>query len=302
MSLQWTAQRERGSRGSLRLIRWIGLRLGRPAARAFLYPITLYFLIKAKPQRLASRLYLTRALGRPATLFDIARHIHCFAATILDRVFLLSGRDRLLDIRLHNPECVLERIDSGRGFLLLGSHLGSFEAVRALAIGRRSLPLKVLMVPEHNQVITEILHALNPQAAETVIPLGTPESLLRVKESLDQGCMVGLLGDRSRPEEDTLACRFMGEPAPFPTGPMTLAAATRAPVVLFFGLYRGGNRYDVVFEPLTEGIAPERRQRAQAVEHWTRRYAERLEHHARHAPYNWFNFYDFWDETGIGPT
>ena len=25
-----------------------------------------------------------------------------------------------------------------------------------------------------------------------------------------------------------------------------------------------------------------------------RRYAARLEHHARAAPYNWFNFYDFW--------
>ncbi|MFD2113039.1 lipid A biosynthesis acyltransferase [Thiorhodococcus fuscus] len=298
MSLQWTAQRERGSRASLRLIRWIGLRLGRPVARAFLYPITLYFLIKARPQRIASRLYLTRALGRTANLLDVARHIHCFAATILDRVFLLSGREDLLDIRLHNPECVLERIDAGQGFLLLGSHLGSFEVVRALAIGRRNLPLKVLMVPEHNQVITEILHALNPQAATTIIPLGTPESLLQVKESLDLGCMVGLLGDRSRSDEDTLTYPFMGRPAGIPTGPMTLAAATRAPVVLFFGLYRGGNRYDVIFEPLTEAVAPERGQRAQAVERWTQRYAERLEHHARQAPYNWFNFYDFWDETG----
>jgi len=297
MSLQWTAQRERGSRASLRLIRWIGLRLGRPVARAFLYPITLYFLIKARPQRIASRLYLNRALGRAASLFDVARHIHCFAATILDRLFLLSGREDLLDIRLHNPECVLERIDAGQGFLLLGSHLGSFEVVRALAIGRRNLPLKVLMVPEHNQVITEILHALNPQAAATIIPLGTPESLLQVKESLDLGCMVALLGDRARTDEGTLTYPFMGRPARLPIGPMTLAAATRAPVVLFFGLYRGGNRYDVIFEPLTEAIAPNRGQRAQAVERWTQRYAERLEHHARQAPYNWFNFYDFWDET-----
>jgi hypothetical protein len=28
-----------------------------------------------------------------------------------------------------------------------------------------------------------------------------------------------------------------------------------------------------------------------------RRYAARLEHHARQAPYNWFNFYDFWERS-----
>jgi predicted LPLAT superfamily acyltransferase len=25
------------------------------------------------------------------------------------------------------------------------------------------------------------------------------------------------------------------------------------------------------------------------------RYAARVEHHCRTAPYNWFNFYDFWN-------
>jgi len=30
------------------------------------------------------------------------------------------------------------------------------------------------------------------------------------------------------------------------------------------------------------------------TEHVLRRYAERLEHYCRIAPYNWFNFYDFW--------
>jgi predicted LPLAT superfamily acyltransferase len=296
MSLHWTAQRERGSRGAMRLILWIGLRLGRPTARLFLYPITLYFLIKAQPQRIASRLYLRHALGRPATLLEIARHLHCFGATILDRMFLLSGRIGQLDIHLHHPELVLDRLAAGQGFLLLGSHLGSFEAVRALAVAGERLPLKVLMYPEHNQVITEILHTLNPDTAETVIPLGTPESLLAVKESLDQGYMVGLLGDRYRPDENSVVCRFMGAEARFPTGPIALAAATKVPVILFFGLYRGGRRYDVHFELLSDRIELDRQHRAEQLRIWIQDYATQLERHAFQAPYNWFNFYDFWDD------
>lgn len=296
MSLRWTGQRERGSRGALRLILWIALRLGRPAARLLLYPISLYFLVRARPQRIASRRYLGRVLARRAGMAQVGRHIHCFAATILDRVFLLSGRQDRLDIRLYHPELVLARLDAGQGFLLLGAHHGSFEVVRALAVADRHLPLKVLMYPEHNQVITQVLHALNAEIADTVIPLGRPESLLAVKEALDQGCMVGLLGDRYRPDEGSVRCDFLGGQARFPTGPIGLAAATGVPVVLFFGLYLGGNRYEVHFETLSERIELDRAGREAQIAVWVQRYAARLQHYVHRAPYNWFNFYDFWDE------
>ncbi|MEA3642913.1 MAG: lipid A biosynthesis acyltransferase [Lamprobacter sp.] len=293
----WSSHPERGSSRAVRLILWIALHLGRTPARALLYPITLYFLIKARPQRRASQRFLSRVLGRPAGLADVARHIHSFAATILDRVFLLAGRRERLDIRLHCPELVLERVAAGQGFLLLGSHLGSFEVLRALAIDDAQMPLRILMYPSHNRIITEVLHALNPAVSASVIPLDGPQPLLAVKESLDAGYAVGLLGDRHRVGEPTLQCDFLGSPAAFPTGAISLAAVTGVPVVLFFGLYRGGNRYDVHFELLAERIElGPRAQRNRALKQWLQRYADRLAHHTRNAPFNWFNFYDFWEE------
>jgi predicted LPLAT superfamily acyltransferase len=292
----WASQRERGSRGAVRLILWIALHLGRAPARALLYPITLYFLLRASPQRRASRYFLGRVLDRPARLTDIAQHIHSFAATILDRVFLLAGRRERLDIRLHRPELVLDQVAAGQGFLLLGSHLGSFEVLRALAIDEARLPLKILMYRTHNPFLTEVLDALNPAVAASVIPLDGPQPLLAVKESLDAGYAVGLLGDRHRPGEPTGPCEFLGGRAAFPTGPLSLAAVTGVPVVLFFGLYRGGNRYDVHFELLVERLElGPRPHREAALRDWAQRYADRLAHHARNAPFNWFNFYDFWE-------
>jgi predicted LPLAT superfamily acyltransferase len=68
----------------------------------------------------------------------------------------------------------------------------------------------------------------------------------------------------------------------------------KRPVVLMVGLYLGGNRYHLHFERLIgEGELALRD--PQAVERWVQRYAQRLEHYCRLAPYNWFNFYDFWD-------
>jgi predicted LPLAT superfamily acyltransferase len=296
MSVGWAGQAERGNRFALRLILWIALRLGRTAARTILYPITLYFLIRAKPQREASRHFLTRVLGHPAGISQMARHIHCFAATILDRVFLLAGHQGVLDVRVHNPQRIIERVATGQGILLLGSHLGSFEVLRVLAVDQLQLPLKILMDPMHNQIITEVLDGLNPAVAATVLPLGTPRTLLAVKETLDAGGMVGLLGDRCGPGEATVTCRFFDRPARFPTGPLILAALTRVPVVLVFGLYRGGNHYDLHFEDLAERVEIDRRDREDAVRNWVQHYAGRLEYYTRQAPYNWFNFYDFWND------
>ena len=79
---------------------------------------------------------------------------------------------------------------------------------------------------------------------------------------------------------------FLGTPARFPAGPFRLAALLRRPIVLMFGIYLGGNRYEVHYESLPYEDSDMRQLAA--------RYVARLEHHARRAPYNWFNYHDFW--------
>jgi len=300
MRIDWEDQRERGSRPALTLIRWIALHLGRWAARILLYPISVYFLLKAGPQRRASRRYLSRILGEQVGWTHVLRHFHCFAATILDRVYLLAGRHREFDVCLHGEKSIREHLAARHGFLLLGSHLGSFEILRALAIEQEKIPLRVLMKLEQNRTVTELLDALNPAVARSVIPLGTPQTLLAVKESLDGGYAVGLLGDRCHKGEPSLPCRFLGGKVRFPTGPLTLAAISRVPVFLVFGLYRGGSCYDLYFEEFAQGIPKDAARQDKLLHIWVQRYADRLEHHARLAPYNWFNFFDLWDDADTG--
>lgn len=295
MSREWMRHAERGSAPAVRLMIWIGLKLGRPPARALLYPITAYFLLTAHAQRRASRRYLERALGRPARWWHVARHIHTFAATILDRVFLLAGQAHRLDVRWHGLERLEARVACGQGTLLLGSHLGSFEVLRALATGRRNLPLRILMYREHNAIITRLLDALNPDVAATVIELGRADSMIRVGEALSQGCLVGILGDRVGRSRKTTRCTLLGGEVELPCAPVLLAHRLEVPILLFFGLYRGGNRYDVYFEPFAERVVLDSARRAEQIQQWMQRFASRVEFHLRGAPYNWFNFYEVWN-------
>jgi predicted LPLAT superfamily acyltransferase len=151
------------------------------------------------------------------------------------------------------------------------------------------------MDPLHNENITRFLDDLNPEIAQTVIPPDRPDTLIKVKESLDAGYVIGMLGDRVSGGDKVTKCEFLGAPATFPAGPVLLAAMMHCTVVLFFGIYRGGNRYEIYFERFADEITLDRDHRARDIASWMQRYAERLEYHARVAPYNWFNFYPFWD-------
>ncbi len=292
---RWTDLPERGSPALLRAITWIALHIGRRIARLFLYPITLYFLITARTARRVSYDYLKRILGRAIHWWDVFRHLHCFGATLLDRVYLLRGDFAQFDVTVHGNDLVHRQIEKGNGCILIGSHLGSFEVLRAICVTQQRFPLKVLMDIEHNQNLTRFLDGLNPEIANTVIVPDRPDTLLRVKENLDAGFFVGMLGDRATANEKTTRCQFLGEAAEFPAGPMLLASVMHCPVVLFFGLYRGENRYEIHFEHFADDIILNRDRRADDVQMWTQRYVERLEYYARLAPFNWFNFYPFWD-------
>ena len=116
----WAHQRERSQLWALRLMRWIALNAGRRIARAVLHPITLYFLVTAGAARRESRRYLERALRRPVRWSDVYRHVHSFACTVLDRVYLLQGRHELFDVSIAGPAAIDAALANGAGALLVG--------------------------------------------------------------------------------------------------------------------------------------------------------------------------------------
>jgi predicted LPLAT superfamily acyltransferase len=288
------AQRERSQTAVIRLYAWIALKAGRPAARLLLYPISGYFLLFSTRARTASRKYLRKVLGREPGVADLFRHYHTFAATILDRVYFLRGDYARFEVRAFNEDVARAAPDTGVGCFLVGAHLGSFEAIRALGRQARGLEVAMVLYEDNGRKLNAVLEAIDPRLPLEIIRLGRVDSMLRVQSALAKGGVVGMLADRTITGDDTVACSFLGEPARIPVGPFRLAAMLKRPIVLMFGLYRGGNRYDIHFEHLADMRGIDREHRAAAIEAAIVRYVERLEHYCRMAPYNWFNFYDYW--------
>ena len=292
----WRSHKERSTPAMVRLIVWLATHLRRAAVRPFLYPIVAYFLLTSPAARAASRDYLRRVLDRKPRWSDHWRHFFAFASCTLDRIFLLSKRYSELAVAVERPEEVRAAVARGKGCLLFVAHFGSAESLRLIAVDQRRLPLSILLDRAHGRMLMQLLEQLNPELASSIIDASQrgPQLVLNLKEALETGRMVGIMADRALATDRSVAVDFLGGQARLPVGPWQLAHALQVPVVLGFGCYHGGNRYTAHFELFCETLRLPRENRDAALEAHAQRYAQRLEHYARLAPYNWFNFYDYW--------
>jgi predicted LPLAT superfamily acyltransferase len=300
----WAGQRERSNLPLLRFMRRFALGAGRRISRVLLHPIVVYFVLSSGDLRRQSRRYLDRALDRRATWSDLYRHVFVFAATLLDRVYLLQERFGEFEVEARGVETVLGPIGQCIGVLACGAHVGSFEALRMIGHDK-GLRVAMIMYEDNARFINETLAVLAPRAQLHTIGLGRVDAMLAIRHWLDEGGVAGLLADRTLPggnsqRSKAVALPFLGAPALFPDGPFRLAAMLRQKVVFMAGLYRGGRDYDLRFVEIADfalapgASAPSGAERDAAIRAALERYVATLEGLCREAPYNWFNFYDFW--------
>lgn len=296
----WRAVPEVGTVLGIRIVGLVYRLLGRRVAQLLVWWITLFYALVAASARRASREYLAR-MGLETSFRAVHTHFFTFGCVALDRLVLLLGRaSRELVIERHGHELVVEvtrREDSEgkrRGCILLGSHIGSFEAMRALTV---DATLTVIVDYRNAQRITRVLSELAPNAKLKIIGLDPARatSMLDVRACIDRGELVAVLGDRLEGDgARAVTVDFLGAKAKLPTGPYLLAHMLSCPVYFVAGLYSAPNRYDLFFKPFSDAVKLPRKGREEAAQEYAQKYALELEAFARRAPYNWFNFYDFW--------
>jgi predicted LPLAT superfamily acyltransferase len=290
----WLSVSERGSVLGIRFFVWSTTALGRGPARFFLRFVALYYVLFHHVGRRASRDYLRRIHGR-ATFAMQYEHVLRFSEALLDRAFIVSGKDHYFTVTSNGHDHLDRLLREKRGAILLGAHLGSFEAMR-LQSAKEALPLHILGHFSNARMLNAALEKLNPGLNARVIPIDDSNVHfgLRIRDLVRAGDMIGILGDRVGPDTRAVKARFLGDEASFPAGPFLLAALLKCPIYLTFGLYHAPNRYDLYCEPFVEEVVLPRERREEALREHVQRFADRLEHFVRLAPYNWFNFYDFW--------
>ncbi len=301
---------ERGSLAALSMLRWFYGRFGRRASVALLTPIVAYFFVTGRAARRASMEYLRTlwaarrpraALGQPPNWFHVFRHLHEFAENLLDRLIVWSGDAERICIDERGTEHLLELARQRRGGLLLGCHLGSYDMLRLLS-ARTGIVVNVLMFTQHSARINAFFERLQPDLEMRLIHFepGSMNAVFEMKAAIERGEFVGMMGDRvwESERERSLSIPFLGRRARFPLGPFLLQAVLGCPLLLTVCVRTGPGRYVASTEPFAPaGVVP-RRERTRRAEQLARRYANALEEWCVRAPYQWFNFFEFWHEEG----
>lgn len=292
----WLSQGERGALSLMKLVAFLARLFGRRALRPLVRAIALYYVLFDRPAVAASRDWLTRVNGQPPRWRDVFEHVTTFAQVTLDRLFVAMGKLDDFEFSRNGNEHLEALAREKRGAILLGAHLGSFEAMRAAGRGER-FPITIVGHFENAEAITSLLRDLDPDFDGTVLHAGQDAVglALKLKESIARGDFVALLGDRIGLNEKTIRVPFFDEEVELAAGPFLLASILKAPIYLVFGLYEEPNRYSLYCEPFVEEALLPRGSREEALTALGSRYAQRLEAYARQAPMNWFNFFDFWE-------
>jgi predicted LPLAT superfamily acyltransferase len=311
----WWRLTERGSYFGMLVVFYFYRGFGRRAATALLYPITAYFFLTGRGARRASMQYLQRLyrhlgptplLPRAPTWRDSWRHMLSFAESSLDKIIAWIGQVNHAEVDFPNRAQLHQLLTSDRGAVLIGAHLGNWEMARALAALSGYRTINAVIYTEHAPRFNRLLTRTHGSFRLNLIPITTigPETAIALQEKIDRGELLVIVGDRTPPHENGRVTRvpFLGHPAPFAQGPFILASVLDCPVYLFFCL-RESDGYRIHFESFCERVELRRGQREEALRGYIQRFAQRLEQLCARAPYQWFNFYDFWgDAADTRPT
>ena len=292
----WKAQSERSHVLVMRFMVWLSLCLGRRLSRVVLYGIAAYFFVFGGSAKRASKDYLRRVLRQMPGAAHGFRHVLAFATVIHDRIYLLKGKFSVFEIEIEQlgVHALAQDLAQGTPLLLLGGHLGSFELLRALG-EKTGIQVSMMMYQENAAKLNATLAALRPDPAPRVISLQHVNAMLLAKKDMAEGRVLGMLADRRLGGEPADTLDFLGAPALFPRNPFRLANILRCKIYFMTGLYLGGNRYAIHLVPLNDFSQPSNVSRSVQIAAAQQAYVQALERFTTMAPYNWFNFFDFWD-------
>lgn len=295
----WTGRTSGGYFGNwffIQLIRWCGVW----PAYFWLVFVAAYFTFAHRESYRASAEYLAHVFGsvpwwRRRLL--VYRHFLSRGVTLVDRMAVWQGRSRIRCV-FDGEDLFRQCLDHGRGIILVGAHLGCWE-LGGHFLSRLDVPVNVVMIDRESASIQSLLNSVGERKRERLRILTSDDNPLRsvpILAALRRGEIVALLGDRSFGGAD-VEVSFLGGTVRLPVGAYRLAAASGAPVFQVFVIREKLGCYRFVAFPPESVSRGEIRSDQDLVQTRVRQYAARLETFVRQYPFQWANFFPYWQQT-----
>ena len=186
-NINWSGKSRGGSFGYnffVLLIKVFGIN----CAYIFLAFITIYFIIFA-PKASKSIWWYNRNILKYNPLksfYKLYIHFYTFGQTLIDKVSIGMGLESKYSFEFDNYNKFLEILDSGKGVILIGAHIGNWESGSAF-FGDYSKRMNIIMFNNEYQKIKQVLDKNSKFKHYNIIPITDSgiESLSDMKTAIE---------------------------------------------------------------------------------------------------------------------
>ncbi len=305
--VHWSNLREAGTFKGILFLLWVYRIFGRTIFSIVLYPVMAYFFIFKGLARKASYEYLTHhhdtyptAWKRKPGYIEVYKHLYAFGQAVLDKLLAWTKHIEETEFVLANEEVVESFRAKEAGQLIVGSHIGNLEYCRGFMQRYKNKVINALVYDQHSANFINAMQSLNPKSRIHIYQVDSLDiqTILKLKAKIDAGEWLFIAGDRVplSGEQRTVPVSFLKKTANLPIGPYMLAKVLQCEVHLMFS-YRTTNnkvRFEVV--PFSEKVTLSRKDSNADLARYAQTFASEMERQLKSAPYQWFNFYPYWNK------
>jgi len=267
-------------------------KLGVRSAYFILYFVALYYLFFSVKGTKANFYYFHKRLkySKFNSFFKVYKSYYTFGQTIIDKFAISFGMSKQFTYSFDGDNNIKRLLENKKGGILISAHVGNFEiADYFLSELNNSSQISLVTTDNEHQAIKSYLDKFSLQSnMKFIIVKDDLSHIFQINESLRNNELICVTGDRYFEGNKTLSEKLLGQEANFPAGAFLLGSRLNVPVLFLYIMKKNSKHYQF--------YAREVKFIKRDAQDLLKKYTESIEEILKKYPYQWFNYFDFWND------
>ena len=219
----------------------------------------------------------------------IKDNFYYLAQTIVDRVAFLTNKKEVFEFDFDGHENITAHLKDGKGLIFLGSHLGNWEIAGEM-LREKGIQAKVnvLLLDQEREQVKEMMASVKRPNSFEIIPIKEDFShIIRMRNAIDNGEIVCVLGDRFMENSRTLDITFFNNQIQLPLGIFKFIEKFKVPTLFFYNVKIAETHYKL------HAIQTDYEIKAEEI---ATNYGKVLESMVNQYPKQFYNYFLFFDK------
>lgn len=202
----------------------------------------------------------------------------------------MSAKEILSLSKIENINLAKEKIEAGKGVILLTAHMGNWE-LGALTIGLAlNEQINVLVKKQRNRLVANWISEIREKFKNKEVLLGA--SVRELYKTLLNGGVVGIVGDQRGRKEDGVVVNFFNQPTVTFQGFASLGIKNKVPIIVALSSRLPNGKYYMDLEEINYENLPDNL--TDQVQELNQRYMTILENKIKKYPEQWLWMHNIW--------